>query len=164
MKNTKTRQCLTGILTVLAFLVMPLVTFAQDNITVSGTVTDDTDQPVIGASVMVKGSTTGVPTDLDGKYTIDVPADAVLEFSSVGLRTVDIQVNGRAVINVVLNTDNTFLESVVVVGYGTQKKGSPRMSRTCSPDESQVCVSTRNQPNREATRTTWISGVWALRS
>ena len=124
MKNTKTRQCLTGILTVLAFLVMPLVTFAQDNITVSGTVTDDTDQPVIGASVMVKGSTTGVPTDLDGKYTIDVPADAVLEFSSVGLRTVDIQVNGRAVINVVLNTDNTFLESVVVVGYGTQKKGS----------------------------------------
>lgn len=124
MKNTKTRQCLTGILTVLAFLVMPLVTFAQDNITVSGTVTDDTDQPVIGASVMVKGSTTGVPTDLDGKYTIDVPADAVLEFSSVGLRTVDIQVNGRAVINVVLNTDNTFLESVVVIGYGTQKKGS----------------------------------------
>lgn len=124
MKNTKTRQCLTGILTVLAFLVMPLVTFAQDNITVSGTVTDDTDQPVIGASVMVKGSTTGVPTDLDGKYTIDVPADAVLEFSSVGLRTVDIQVNGRAVINVVLETDNTFLESVVVVGYGTQKKGS----------------------------------------
>ena len=116
MKNTKTRQCLTGILTVLAFLVMPLVTFAQDNITVSGTVTDDTDQPVIGASVMVKGSTTGVPTDLDGKYTIDVPVDAVLEFSSVGLRTVDIQVNGRAVINVVLNTDNTFLESVVVVG------------------------------------------------
>ena len=124
MKNTKTRQCLTGILTVLAFLVMPLVTFAQDNITVSGTVTDDTDQPVIGASVIVKGSTTGVPTDLDGKYTIDVPADAVLEFSYVGLRTVDIQVNGRAVINVVLNTDNTFLESVVVVGYGTQKKGS----------------------------------------
>lgn len=124
MKNTKTRQCLTGILTVLAFLVMPLVTFAQDNITVSGTVTDDTDQPVIGASVMVKGSTTGVPTDLDGKYTIDVPADAVLEFSSVGLRSVDIPVNGRAVINVVLETDNTFLESVVVVGYGTQKKGS----------------------------------------
>lgn len=124
MKNTKTRQCLTGILTVLAFLVMPLVTFAQDNITVSGTVTDDTDQPVIGASVMVKGSTTGVPTDLDGKYSIDVPADAILEFSSVGLRSVDIPVNGRAVINVVLETDNTFLESVVVVGYGTQKKGS----------------------------------------
>lgn len=124
MKNTKTRQCLTGILTVLAFLVMPLVTFAQDNITVSGTVTDDTDQPVIGASVMVKGSTTGVPTDLDGKYSIDVPADAILEFSSVGLRSVDIPVNSRAVINVVLETDNTFLESVVVVGYGTQKKGS----------------------------------------
>ena len=115
---------MTRILLVLAIMVMPVVTFAQSVITVTGTVTDDTDQPVIGASVMVKGSTTGVPTDLDGKYSIDVPADAVLEFSSVGLRTVDMPVNGRAVINVVLDTDNTFLESVVVVGYGTQKKGS----------------------------------------
>ena len=115
---------MTRILLVLAIMVMPVVTFAQSVITVTGTVTDDTDQPVIGASVMVKGSTTGVPTDLDGKYSIDVPADAVLEFSSVGLRTVDMPVDGRAVINVVLDTDNTFLESVVVVGYGTQKKGS----------------------------------------
>ena len=115
---------MTRILLVLAIMVMPVVTFAQSVITVTGTVTDDTDQPVIGASVMVKGSTTGVPTDLDGKYSIDVPADAVLEFSSVGLRTVDMPVNDRAVINVVLDTDNTFLESVVVVGYGTQKKGS----------------------------------------
>ena len=115
---------MTRILLVLAIMVMPVVTFAQSVITVTGTVTDDTDQPVIGASVMVKGSTTGVPTDLDGKYSIDVPADAVLEFSSVGLRTVDMPVNGQAVINVVLDTDNTFLESVVVVGYGTQKKGS----------------------------------------
>ena len=115
---------MTRILLVLAIMVMPVVTFAQSVINVTGTVTDDSDQPVIGASVMVKGSTTGVPTDLDGKYSIDVPADAVLEFSSVGLRTVDMPVNGRAVINVVLDTDNTFLESVVVVGYGTQKKGS----------------------------------------
>ena len=109
---------------VLAIMVIPVVTFAQGTITVTGTVTDDSEQPVIGASVMVKGSTIGVPTDLDGKYSIDVPADAVLEFSSVGLTTADIPVNSRAVINVVLHTDNTFLESVVVVGYGTQKKGS----------------------------------------
>ena len=109
---------------VLAIMVIPVVTFAQGTITVTGTVTDDSEQPVIGASVMVKGSTIGVPTDLDGKYSIDVPADAVLEFSSVGLTTADIPVNSRAVINVVLHTDNTFLESVVVVGSGTQKKGS----------------------------------------
>ena len=113
-----------GIALALAFILMPFVMYAQDMITVSGVVSDDTQQPVIGASVMIKGSTTGVPTDLDGNYSITVPDNAVLEFSSVGLKTVEIPVNGRTTINVVLPTDNTFLESVVVVGYGTQKKGS----------------------------------------
>ena len=113
-----------GIALALAFILMPFVMYAQDMITVSGVVSDDTQQPVIGASVMIKGSTTGVPTDLDGNYSITVPDNAVLEFSSVGLKTVEIPVNGRTAINVVLPTDNTFLESVVVVGYGTQKKGS----------------------------------------
>lgn len=124
MNYTKSRRCLTRIIAVIAFFAAPLVTFAQENITVSGTVTDDTGVPVIGASVMVTGSITGVPTDLDGRYTIEVPSDAVLEFSSVGLTTAVVPVNGRSVINVVLHTDNTFLESVIVVGYGTQKKGS----------------------------------------
>lgn len=123
-KYDKIKSCFPHILTVLFLMIAPLMTFAQNRITVSGVVTDDTDQPVIGASVMVKGSTTGVPTDLDGKYYIEVPSDAVLEFSSVGLTTVDMPVNGRTTINVVMTADNTFLESVVVVGYGTQKKGS----------------------------------------
>ncbi len=98
--------------------------FAQDKIKVSGTVADNTGLPVIGASVMVQGSTVGVPTDMDGRYEIEVASDAVLEFSYLGFRTVEMPVNGRAGINVVLTEDNTFLESVVVVGYGTQKKGS----------------------------------------
>ncbi len=97
---------------------------AQDKIKVSGTVVDNTSLPVIGASVMVQGSTIGVPTDLDGNYEIEVAPNAVLEFSYVGFKTVERAVNGRAQINVVLVEDNTFLESVVVVGYGTQKKGS----------------------------------------
>ena len=124
MYKRKLRQCVYRILPALLLILAPIATFAQDRITVSGIVTDDTQQPVIGASVMLKGSTTGVPTDLDGKYTIEVAPDAVLEFSYVGMTTVDIPVNGRTSINVVLKTDNTFLESVVVVGYGTQKKGS----------------------------------------
>ena len=91
--------------------------------TVRGVVVDyETNRPVANVKVAIRKSS--AVTDLDGKYSIDVPSDAVLEFSSVGLTTVDIPVNGRAVINVVLHTDNTFLESVVVVGYGTQKKGS----------------------------------------
>ena len=113
------KSCLTGILAL-----MPVFAFAQRTVTVTGTVVDDSAEPVIGASVLISGTTTGVPTDLDGRYTITVPADASLEFSSVGLQTVTEPVGGRTVINVVLPMDNTFLESVVVVGYGTQKKGS----------------------------------------
>ncbi len=97
---------------------------AQDKIKVRGTVTDGNAEPVIGASVMVQGSNLGVPTDLDGKYEIEVASNAILEFSYLGFKTVEMPVNGRAGINVVLTEDNTFLESVVVVGYGTQKKGS----------------------------------------
>ena len=124
MKNYDECRRYRGIVLAMVFMLMPFVMFAQDIITVTGTVTDDTDQPVIGASVMIKGSTTGVPTDLDGKYSIDVPSNSVLEFSSVGLKTEEVAVGGRSVIDVLMETDNTFLESVVVVGYGTQKKGS----------------------------------------
>lgn len=109
------------------FMILSLISvisFAQNTVTVSGTVTDEAGNPVIGASVMQKGSATGVPTGLDGEYEIRVPADAVLEFSSLGLVTVEEKVNGRANVNVVLKQDNAFLESVVVVGYGTQRRGS----------------------------------------
>ncbi len=98
--------------------------FAQDKIKVRGTVVDNSQLPVIGASVMVQGSNVGVPTDLDGNYEIEVASNASLEFSYLGFKTVVMPVNGRASINVVLEEDNTFLETVVVVGYGTQKKGS----------------------------------------
>ncbi len=110
------------LLVVLAAISTGLI--AQDKIKVRGTVVDNTQLPVIGASVMVQGSTVGVPTDLDGNYEIEVASNAILEFSYLGYKTVEMPVNGRANINVVLVEDNTFLESVVVVGYGTQKKGS----------------------------------------
>lgn len=111
-------------MTAVLLSMMSVLAYAQDRITVSGTVTDDTSQPVIGASVMVKGTMTGVPTDLDGRFSLDVAPDAVLEFSYVGFATMDVPVEGRSTLNVVMKADNTFLESIVVVGYGTQKKGS----------------------------------------
>lgn len=111
------KACLVGILA-------PAIAFAQTNVTVTGTVLDDSNEPVIGASVIVVGTQNGVPTDLDGHYSITVPSDASLEFSSIGLATIVEKVNGRTVINVVLTTDNTFLEQAVTVGYGTQRKGS----------------------------------------
>ncbi len=92
-------------------------------IKVRGVVKDETGEPVIGATVMEKGTTTnGVVTDLDGNYTIEIPADGMLAVSYIGCKDQDIKVNGREVINVNLADDNKVLEEVVVVGYGTVKK------------------------------------------
>ncbi len=90
--------------------------------TVRGTVTDESGEPVIGASILLKGTATGTIADIDGRYSISAGADAVLVFSSIGFKTLEIPVNGREVVDVVLGTDNELLNEVVVVGYGTQKK------------------------------------------
>lgn len=86
--------------------------------TVSGTVTDESG-PLPGATVAVKGTSTGTTTDFDGNYTLNnVPADAVLVFSFVGYETQEIAVDGRSEINVNLATDASELEEVVLIGYG----------------------------------------------
>ena len=90
--------------------------------TVTGEVRDMDGQPVIGASVVLAGTSTGTVTDLDGKFSIQVPEDGVLRFSSIGYRTVDVSLNGRASLSVTMPDDNLYLDEVVVVGYGTQKK------------------------------------------
>ena len=90
---------------------------------VRGTVTDEAGEPVIGAGIMVQGTTIGTTTDFDGTYTLDrVPANAVLEVSSIGYETQTAAVAGRSVINFVLKEDAMLLDDVVVIGYGTQKK------------------------------------------
>ncbi len=106
--------------------VAPVVsTPAVSQITVAGTVTDEQNQPMESVSVVMKGTTQGVVTTKDGRYTISLPGgDAVLVFSSVGYETKEIPVNGRSVINVSLSPKANGLNDVVVVGYGTQKKGT----------------------------------------
>ena len=89
---------------------------------ITGTVTDQTGETIISASVVVKGTTLGTVTDFDGNYTLDVPDDATtLVFSYIGLQTQEVPING-AVINVVLLENSEVLEEVVVTGYGTTKK------------------------------------------
>ncbi len=90
--------------------------------TVTGEVLDRDGQPVIGASVMLAGTSTGTVTDLEGRFSIAAPEDGILRFSSIGYKSVDISLNGRAVLSVTMPEDNLYLEEVVVVGYGTQKK------------------------------------------
>ncbi|MDR3189141.1 MAG: SusC/RagA family TonB-linked outer membrane protein [Prevotellaceae bacterium] len=103
---------------------LPLSLGAQ-NLNVSGTVRDDKNEPVAGASVVVKGSTVGVTTDAGGGYTISAPADATLVFSFLGLGTFEEAVNGRGRVDVTLAGDAVGLSEVVVTAMGlTREKKS----------------------------------------
>ena len=93
--------------------------------TVTGTITDASDgTPIIGANIVVKGSQTGVISDLDGNYSIEVSSKDVLVISFIGYKTREVPVVDLGVINVKLQSDNEMLDEVVVVGAGTQKKVS----------------------------------------
>ncbi len=89
---------------------------------VTGTITDNTGEGVIGASVIEKGTTNGAIADLDGKYEITVRPGATLVFSSIGYKEQEIVVGNQTVINVLLLEDTELLDEVVVVGYGTMKR------------------------------------------
>ncbi|WP_242927557.1 SusC/RagA family TonB-linked outer membrane protein [Pontibacter vulgaris] len=92
-------------------------------ITVTGKVTSETGEPLIGASVSLKGTTIGAITDVKGTYSIEVPdAGGVLLVSYIGYVTQEVPVNNRTTLNIILQTDAKSLEEVVVIGYGVQKK------------------------------------------
>ena len=102
------------------------VAFAQNSMTVTGTVKDSKGEPIIGAAVMVEGTTTGVVTDIDGNYSICfTPKEGKvteLSFASISYLTQVIAVGDRSVIDVVLEEDLEELDEVVVVGYGAMRK------------------------------------------
>lgn len=89
---------------------------------VKGSVTDQTGQPVIGAAVLVQGTTRGTTTTLDGSFLIEAGPNDVLEVSSIGYVTQTVALGGRTLVNIVLAEDVQLLDDVVVVGYGVQKK------------------------------------------
>ena len=89
---------------------------------VRGVVTDVTGDPLPGVSVVVKGTTTGTTTDIDGRYSINVPSTGTLIFSYIGMAKHEVKTQGQTTINVSLSEDVSSLNEVVVVGYGTQKK------------------------------------------
>lgn len=94
--------------------------YQQTRILVSGRILDSSGQPVPGASVIEKGTTNGVNTDIDGKFTISVKSGASLEVSCIGYETVSVAASEN--LSVTLREDTQFLDEVVVVGFGTQKK------------------------------------------
>lgn len=98
---------------------------AVDNlaIDITGLVTDKDGEPLIGVNVVVKGTNNGTSTDFDGNYQLQgVDEDAVLVFSYIGYRTAEVDVDGRSIINVQLESDAQLLDELVVVGYGTVRK------------------------------------------
>ena len=94
----------------------------QQSKQVKGTIVDDTGMPVIGANVMVKGTTNGTITDMDGKFSLDVEEGATLVVSYIGFANQEIKVGKQTNLSIALKEDSKALDELVVVGYGTQKK------------------------------------------
>lgn len=95
------------------------------SIIVTGVVTSEGGEPIIGATVQVKGTSTGVITDIDGRYTITVPdGNSILSVSFIGYQSQEIKVNSRRGINVCLQENVQSLDEVMVVAYGVQKKAT----------------------------------------
>ena len=112
------------------FLTVSFSAFAQ-NITVTGTVTDaQTGDPIPSVAVVVSGTASGVVSDFEGKYSINVASDCVLIFSSIGYETMQVPVQGKKILNVELSASSEFLDETIVVAYGTAKKSSYSGSAT----------------------------------
>ena len=120
MKKRKTNAAKQIILFLLAML-LPVVSSAQ-KITVRGEVTDNQNEPVIGASVMEKGTTNGTVTDVDGKFTLQVDKAAMLRVSYIGFEAQDVKAQAGSPLKVMLSENVNMLEEVVSIGYGSVRR------------------------------------------
>ena len=124
---------LKALLTLLVGLFLSIGAFAQQ-IAVKGHVKDTTGEPVIGANVLVKGTTNGTITDFDGNFMLNVPKDAILSVSFVGYKTAEVK--AAPTVMITLEDDSQVLDAVVVIGYGSVKKNDMTGSVTAiKPDK-----------------------------
>lgn len=145
MKNICFQMSRKAWLVALMVLCLSFPALAQ-KVTVTGTVIDPEGEPLIGASVLVKGETMGTATDFDGHYTIQAPADGILVFSYVGYETQEIAVAGRTVIDVKMVENSVLLGEVVAIGYGTVKKSDATGAvATVKPSEIEAGLATSAQ-------------------
>lgn len=132
-------------LSVAMLLIAVLPALAQ-KITVRGTVVDETGEPLIGATVMEKGTSTGTATDLDGNFELSVDPKSTLTVSYIGYDPMDVPVNGQTNLHIVLKENATMLAETVVIGYGSVKKSDATGSvALVTPDEIEAGISTSAQ-------------------
>ena len=112
------------LITVLSGLLVVLSVSAQTGTTINvrGTITDIAGEPIIGANILIQGTSSGTVTDYDGNYLLQAPADGVLEVSYIGYNPQTISINNRTTINIILEEDRELLDELVVIGYGTVRK------------------------------------------
>ena len=140
----------------LVFLCCVGVAFAQ-NRTITGTVVDGSDIPIIGANVLVVGTTTGVITNVDGEFTLEVPPQAKLQVSYIGYVTQTINVGNQTKLKIQLHEDSQTLDELVVVGYSMQRRESLTGSLSTVKDEKLKDVTT---PSVENMLNSKIPGVY----
>lgn len=110
----------------------------QSSKKITGTIVDAAGEPVIGASIQVKGQGTGTISDFDGRFTVDVPQNGVLLISYIGYASQEVEIKDQTTINVVLQEDSETLDEVVVVGYGTMRKSDVTGSISITKGEEMV--------------------------
>lgn len=143
------RHSQTGIARKFLFLVVGLLCAlgaSAQSITVSGVVSDPDNEPLIGASILVEGTTTGTATNIDGEYTINCAPNATLVVSYVGYDTKRVAVNDRTIINIQLESGAIALNEVVAIGYGAVKKSDATGSvAVIKPDEIEAGIAVSTQ-------------------
>ena len=114
-----------NLFTLCMMLLLSMLSFAQGSLTISGVVTEKkTGEPIIGASVVEKGTTNGTITDLDGNFTLKVPSDAIINITYVGYQPQSLSVSGQTTFKIKMEEESMALEQVVVTAMGIKKKAA----------------------------------------
>lgn len=122
MMNVKSFTSLHRICFIFMCMLFSLNILAQDQNKITGVITDQQGEPIIGASVVVKGTTTGAISDIDGVFSLDVDNNAVLTISYIGFVSQEIPTLGKSNLKIILKEDSKILDEIVVVGYGVMRK------------------------------------------
>ena len=122
MKRKEIRLVVLSFFAIIGFSMVPAEAVAQSTINITGEVIDENGEPMMGVGILQLGTSVGTTTDIDGHYSLTANRNATLRFSFLGYKTVEVKAD-KAVINVTLEEDLLSLDEVVIIGYGTQRKG-----------------------------------------